>query len=368
MVAPMLRRLSQSRLFILIVIVPTALAGLYYGLLASDVYIAESRYVVRSPEKPRTGGLGVLLETAGVSSSGDEVHAARSFVESRDALRRLNQDDAFTQAYTADHISVFDRFNGLGMGGTFEDLYNYFQKRVTIDTETATSISTLTVRAYSPRVAQQVNERLLEMAETTVNQLNTRSRNDLIRFANAEVEDAKESASRASLALAAYRNSSGIVDPEQQAEVQLQMISKLQDELIASQTQLVQLRSYTPQNPQIEVLQTKVGALQAEIEKQLRRVAGDRGSLAAAFAQYQRLQLESTFADRQLASALASLEQARNEARRKQAYVERIVQPNMPDAPLEPRRLRGFLAVLAASLLTFGIVRMLMASMMEHRD
>jgi capsule polysaccharide export protein KpsE/RkpR len=81
---------------------------------------------------------------------------------------------------------------------------------------------------------------------------------------------------------------------------------------------------------------------------------------------YERLQLENELANKQLASALASLEQAKTEASRKQAYVERIVEPNLPDSPIEPRRARGILATLALSLLAYGILRMLLAGVKEH--
>ena len=60
--------------------------------------------------------------------------------------------------------------------------------------------------------------------------------------------------------------------------------------------------------------------------------------------QYQRLELERQFAEKRLAAALTSFQEAQSEARRKQAYVERIVEPNVPDEAAEPRRLRGILA------------------------
>ena len=206
------------------------------------------------------------------------------------------------------------------------------------------------------------------MAEATVNRLNERGRLDLIQFANAEVDDAKQKATSASIALAAYRNEAGVVDPEKQAAVQMQMISKLQDELIAAKTAQIQLRTYTPRNPQIDVLDTKVRSLQDEIDAQVGKVAGNRKSLAAVTVQYQRLQLENMVAEKQLASALASLEDARNEARRKQAYVERIVQPNLPDAALEPRRIRGIISTLLLGLVAWSIATMLLAGIKEHRD
>ena len=41
-----------SPLFLFTVVVPTLVAILYFGFFASDVYISESRFVVRSPDKP----------------------------------------------------------------------------------------------------------------------------------------------------------------------------------------------------------------------------------------------------------------------------------------------------------------------------
>jgi len=354
-------------LFWITVVIPTTIAILYFGLFASDVYISESRFVVRSPDKPATTGLGVLLKSTGFTNGGDEIFAAQDYVVSRDALAALNRGKAFEKAYSDNSISIFDRFNSLGMGDTFEDLYKYYQNKVKIDHDTTSSITTLTVRAYTPQEARRINERLLEMAEATVNTLNTRGRQDLIRFAQAEVDEAKEKARVAALALSAYRNREGVVDPERQAEVQLQMISKIQDELIATKTQLRELRKFAPQNPQIEVLDTRAAELSSEIDEQLGKVAGDHKSLSSTAVQYQRLLLESEFADKNLAWALVSLQDARNEAQRKQAYVERIVQPNVPDDALEPRRIKGVLATLVIGLVAWGVLSMLLAGVREHQ-
>lgn len=359
---------SFGPLFWITVVIPTTIAVLYFGLFASDVYISESRFVVRSPDKPATTGLGVLLKSTGFTNGGDEIFAAQDYVVSRDALGALNRNKAFEKAYSDGNISIFDRFNSLGSGDTFEDLYKYYQKKVKVDHDTTSSITTLTVRAYSPQEARLINERLLEMAEATVNQLNTRGRQDLIRFAQAEVEEAKEKARAAALALSAYRNREGVVDPEKQAAVQLQMISKIQDELIVTKTQLRELRKFAPQNPQIEVLDTRAAELSGEIDEQLGKVAGDRKSLSSTAAQYQRLALESQFADKNLAGAMASLQDARNEAQRKQAYVERIVQPNTPDEALEPKRLKGICATFILGLVVWGLMTMLLAGVREHTD
>lgn len=259
-----------------------------------------------------------------------------------------------------------DRFNPLGISGSFEDLFKYFQKKIRLQNDATTSITTLSVRAYTAEDAHRFNEQLLEMSEATVNRLNDRGRSDLVRYATTEVAKAKADAQKAASALAAYRNQSGTLDPEKQAAVQMQMVSKLQDSMIAAKTELAQLRQYTPDNPRIPVVATQIGTLQQEINRELGLVTGNRRSLAGAAVQYERLSLENDFAGKQLSAALASLEQARSEAQRKQAYVERIVQPNLPDDAIEPRRLRGILAAFVLGLVAFGILRMLLAGVKEH--
>ncbi|MGK2912314.1 MAG: hypothetical protein ACSLE1_21335 [Sphingobium sp.] len=366
MIANKIQKISP--LFLIAVVVPTLLAILYFGFIASDVYISESRFTVRSPEKSTPTGLGALFKSSGFASAGDEVYAAQDYVLSRDALKALNRNNAFTQAYSASSISAFNRFSGMGRGTTFEELYKYYEQKVDVKYETSSSIVTLTVRAFTPQDAARFNERLLEMAEATVNKLNDRGRQDLVRFAQREVNEAKAKSQSAALALSAYRNSAGVLDPEKQATVQIQMISKLQDELIATRTQLLETRAVAPQNPQIEVLNARAQGLSDEINKQLGVITGNSRSLSSRAAQYQRVLLENQFADKQLASAMASLDDARNEANRKQAYVERIVQPNIPDEPLEPRRWRGILSTLILGLAAWCIISMLVAGMLEHRD
>lgn len=359
---------KKDAFFLVVVVIPTILSMLYFGIFASDVYISESRFVVKAPKQAASDGVGLLLQSAGFNNANEEVYATNDYIISRSALQQLNKDGAVTAAYTAPGISIFDRFNPLGLDDSFEKLFKYYTNRVQVTSDSRSAISTLVVRAYSSQDALKLNSRLLELAEDMVNRLNTRGREDLIKYAQAEVDAAKQQARTASLALAAYRNKQGVVDPQQQAAIQLQMVSKLQDELITVKSQLIQLRAFTPENPQIPVLEKRARILSEEIYEQTGRVAGDNRSLAAAAVEYQRLQLENGFAERQLAGAMASLQEARNEARRKQVYVERIVNPNRPDSALEPRRLRGILATFVIGLIAWGILSLLLVGVREHQS
>jgi capsular polysaccharide transport system permease protein len=63
---------------------------------------------------------------------------------------------------------------------------------------------------------------------------------------------------------------------------------------------------------------------------------------------------------------MSSLQDAEDEARRKQAYIERVAQPSLPDEAAEPRRLRGILAVFVLGLVAWGILKLLFAGVREH--
>jgi len=357
---------GTDRLFLITVVLPTLLAIIYFGFLASDVYVSESQFVIRSPDKQETTGLGVLLKSTGFSNSGDEIYAAQDYVRSRDALRALNKNGAVLRSFGSTRISVFDRFNPVGLSGSFESLYRFYQGKVTVDYDTTSSVATLSVRAFNAADAYRFDRELLELAEGLVNRLNARGRTDVVQTAATEVRDAQMAARNAAVALASFRNSHGVVDPEEQAKAQLEMISKLQDELIGARVQLQQLQKMAPENPQVPLLQTRINGLQHQIDEQMGRVAGNRRSLSQTAVQYEGLELERQYADRRLAAAMNSLQNAEDEARRKQAYVERIAQPSLPDEAAEPRRLRGIFATFVLGLIAWGILRLLLAGLREH--
>lgn len=355
-------------LFMVTVVVPTIIAVLYFGLLASDIYISEARFVVRSPEKQTSTALGAVLGASGIGTSGDKSYTVVEYVRSRDALLDANRDNAIFKAYARDDASMFDRFGGLLHGKTFEHFYEFFSGKVAIEFDTGTQVTRLSVSAFSPRDAQMINQRLLGHAEQLVNRLNERAQKDTIRLAQTEVDTAKARAQAAAVALAQYRNARRILDPEKEAAVRLQMVSKLQDELISARTELAQMQRYTPENPQIPGLQTRIAALGREIADQTGKIAGAPDSLSGDAVRYQALRLDAEVAEKQLAAALASLQDADVEARRKQAYIERIAEPNLPDYPLQPHRWRSILATVILGLLAWGVLRTLIAGIREHHE
>ncbi|WP_295583192.1 capsule biosynthesis protein [uncultured Lamprocystis sp.] len=365
---PQLRQVNT--LFMLTVVMPTVLAVLYFGVIASDVFLSESHFVVRGPQRTSAAGLTSLLQgvSGGFSRSVEDSYSVTDFMISRDALRSLEDELNLTQAFGSDGIDILSRFAGLDRDDSFEALHRYYQKMVGVTVDAASPISVLSVRAFSAEDAFRINERLLELSEQLVNTLNARARQDMIQFAQSVVADAEQRARTAAERVSEFRHRQSVFDPEKQSAIQLERVSVLQGELSISKTRLAQIRSLAKNNPQIDPLQKMVDATEAEIASETAKVVGGRVSLADKAVEYEGLVLEQELAAKQLETSLISLVQARDEAQRKQLYLERIVQPSMPDVALEPRRIRSIVATLILGLIGWGMLSLVVAGVREHHD
>ena len=363
-------RISKtSRLFLFTVVLPTLVAVFYFGLIKSDIYISESHFVIRSPERQIQTGLGAIFQGAGFSRSQDDAHNVHDFMLSRDALQNINAEIDLRKAFNRREVDLFSRFNPLGIDNSFEALFRYYRKRIAIDLNNTSTISILQVRTFNTEDSYRINEMLLQMGEEFINRLNERSRQDMIRFAKSEVNIAAQKAKKAAKDLSDFRNKHGVFDPERQSALQLKQITKLQNELVATKVQLGQVRDFTPESPRIPSLKKRIEILRSEIENEMAKVAGGgHRSLTGKAVEYELLMIERAFADKQFAAAMVSLEQARSDAQRQQLYLERIVQPNKPDIAIEPRRIKSILTTFILGLIIWGIVTMFVSGVKEHFD
>jgi capsular polysaccharide transport system permease protein len=361
-------------LFLLFVLLPFALSLAYFGWYASDVYVSESRYVVRSPSQKSIGqtGLGAVLQGAtglsGFARAPDDVHAVSEYILSRDALLRLSEQLDVRAMWGSESVDLLQRFDPFGWSRSMEKLYEYYPRRVETLVDDKSGITTLTVSSFSSEQSLEINETLLREAEQLVNVLNERGRNDLIRFAAGEVQIAEDKAKAAALAVSEFRNTQAVVDPEKQTMLHFEQIARLQEELIRTRGQLTQLRVFAPDSPHPPALELRAQTLEAEIAAETEKITGGDDSLASKAAEYQRLQLEREFADQQLAIAMAALEAARNEAQRQQLYLETIAKPNSPDTAIYPRRVFGAIATFLLGLVAWGIAALLIAGVREHKQ
>ena len=367
---PKINRIAKyfDPLFWLFVVLPTIVLAIYYGFIASDVYTSESKFVIRSPNQRSVSGIGMVLQNIGFNASSDDSYLVRDYLSSRDAVQNLKAKLDIQTKYSAKSVDVVSRF-GTIKEPTFENFYEYFNKKVKVVYDPASSISSLQIEAYTAKDAQNINEELLKMSEEVINRINNNAKNDILVASEKEVQEAQEVSAKAAEALAKYRVKNDVFNPEGQSAIVLQEISKLQDALIQTETQLTQAREITPENPQIKAMETRIKSLKKSIADKSKLVTGPSDiSFSNRSVEYQRLQLEKELADKQLASAMATYEQSKNDFNKKQLYLERLAMPSLPDEATKPKRFKNVLSGFVFGLLLWGVVRLFVAGVREHRD
>lgn len=358
-----------SPLFLVTVAVPTICSVIYFGLIASEQFISQSSFVVRSPKNQASlSGLGAILQNSGFSRSQDDIYTVQEYMQSRSSLDALMKKMPVRQFYETKG-DIFSRYNAFGLTGENEAFYQYYREKIGIHFDSVSGISNLNVTSFDAEESKKINEALLKQGEALINQLNERARKDTIRYAEEVVASAENQVKEASSQLTRFRIKNGIFDLKAQSDVQLGLVSKLQDELIVIQTQLDQVKAITPENPQISGLTAREKSLRQEIARQLRAISGGGDhSLSSQASEYQRIYLENELAEKQLAAAITSLENAKAEADRQQLYLEVISQPSKPDLAQKPARLYNIVATFIIGLIIYGIASLLSASIREHKN
>ncbi len=341
------------------------------ALIASNVYISQSKFIVYNPQSPSTSSVGLtsLLSGTGLSSDTYGVDAVHDYLLSRSALQQLQKAINIEQMYSTPNIDYINRFGGLiYFRKTFENFYKYYGNVVGDDVDVTSNISTITVGAYTASDAQLINQNLLALAQQLVDRINAQADDDTVRFYVKEVADDEAQVKSAGVAMADFRNRHGIFDPAPQSALQLQLVEQLQDQLIQQQSRLAQVLLGTPNNPQIPSLKKAIESTREDIAQQTADVAGNRNSLASQSVAYEDLSLSQDFTQKELAAAIDALEQARIRAQKQQLYIETVVAPNLPDQALEPKRMRGILAVFVLGMFLWGIFSVIIAGVKEHHD
>src|SRR5438094_5171687 len=76
-----------------IVGLPTLIAAVYFFGIASDLYVSEVKFVIRGPTKGPTSLVSAMLQSAAGAGVSEDSYAVHEYLVSRDAVRRLEQED-----------------------------------------------------------------------------------------------------------------------------------------------------------------------------------------------------------------------------------------------------------------------------------
>jgi capsular polysaccharide transport system permease protein len=379
--APEFPRLPQRRRkrrrgtlvsFLLMVLVPVAMAAVYYGTLASPQYVSEFRFAVQDTKTGVAPSLAAnqVASLLGASQSPSSSHnfMVIDYLTSRQAVEELQSRIKVADLYARGDIDWWARFEG---GRPIEDFVRYWQGVVSADYDIHTGLAWFRVRAFSARDAHLIANSLVRLSEELINGVAMRAKDDAVRFAEKEVRAAEDRLKAARAKLTDYRNRYGVIDPNVSVVASnAQLVQTLRASLAQLETNLAALtrQNMSANSPTIQILRSQIEATKKQIAAVDSQVAKseDGRPLSAIVAQYEQLDLERQFAQAMVTSTMQALDQARANAAAQSLYITPYVRPSLPQSATHPRALRSVALVAVFAFIGWTICLLAFRSIREH--
>jgi len=319
------------------VFLPTLICGWYFYTMATPMYATKSSFLVMKADAQGGGGLPSLLSGTQFATQQDSV-AVQDYLQSRDAMLRLDRDMGFKAHFQQDFIDPIQR---LDPDATDEAAYRIYKKNVKIGYDPTEGAVRMEVIAVDPTVSADFSRHLNDYAEERVDELSRKKRQDQLKDSIASLEAAKEERRLAQEVLIGLQEAT-MLDPQGEIASVRSLISTLEGQIIQKKLDLnTQLSNPRPNAAKVDSLRTELALLEAELGTQNRRLAeaaAGTDSLARKAADIQMAQADLATADMFMQSALQNLKQTELEANRQVRYLTTSVKPVAPDEPTYPRK------------------------------
>ncbi len=340
------------------VVLPTIVTGWYYYMVATPLYATKTEFVIQQSQNPTggAGGLSGLLQGSPMATSQDSI-AVQGYLQSREAMLRLDQDHGFREHYSAPEIDPIQR---LEPDATLEAAYKVYQRNFQISYDPTEGLVKMEVIATTPEKSVEFADALIEYAEGQVDHLTQRLREDQMRGAREGYVDAEAKMLVSQRRVVELQEKFKVVSSEVEVTLITAQIGQLETMLSQDRLSLQQMKSNArPNAARMEPLERRIGALEFEIAAlRAKLTEGSEGGESLPQVQSELLVAQADVQTRQLmlAQAIQSMETARAEANRQTRYLSLSVKPILPDEATYPR---AFESTLVAMLIFAGIYLMI---------
>ena len=319
------------------VILPASLAGWYFYVAATPMYSTKSEFLILQADNGGGSGIGGLLSGTQFATNQDAI-AVQSYLQSKDAMLRLDRDVGFKSHFEQDWIDPIQR---LQADASNEAAYKVFKKNVKLGYDPTEGVIRMEVVAADPEISTEFSKKLISYAEARVNHLSQQKRGDQMDDAMSSFEQAHAQRRAAQEALVTLQQEGAILDPEGVISALRGQINNVELQIQEKQLQLAALQDNArPNRAKVEGVQADIGRLEdllAQLNDRMISASQGENSLAQLSVRIQMAQADLATRDMMLQSALQQVEQTRMEASRQVRYLTTSVEPVMSEEPSYPR-------------------------------
>jgi capsular polysaccharide transport system permease protein len=344
----------------------------YWLLIASDRYVSQAIVVIQKTDQISSPSVNIPTGIQGIFGGGgvnsNDQLLMSEYLLSLDMLKKLDAALDLRSHYSNWRKDPISRM--LFKNRPDEKFYKYWLSRVNVQFDQYNGVLNVQVQAYDPEMAQAVANLMLREGEAHMNLMAHRLIQSQVDFLMNQVTIAHDRLLGATKALIDFQNNQGLVAPPATLESLNAIIAKLEAQKSDIQTQLASLPAALDKNqPTVVMLNNNLSALEKQIAKKRAELASpERKTLNYTVEEFQRLQMQVSFAQDLYKAALSTLEQGRMDVARTLKMVSVLQAPTLPGYPLEPARLYSAFITLLIALALIGIVKLLESIILDHVD
>lgn len=365
--------LKSKKYFSLCVLLPWFICFIYFVFIVSPQYQSSASIVIEqngSSSGPVIN-VGFLGQLGGQNANND--YLAQNFINSRTMLDYLIKHGDFEKYYQNHHIDWLSR---LASDPSQQTLLSYYQDKVAIDYDQPSESLDISMRAFDAKHAKMFLGMTIDQTKFFVNKVANTLASVQYRFANEQLQDAKDKLYRAENNMLLFQKSHQMFDPTEAAKVISSVVGKLKQDLVKLQTQLITYAAYMrPNASQIVALKEQVAAVKQQIRSQSGMLlgtgtekSGADSHLNSVLAQYEWVQLELKFAETEYTAADNAYQSARINLSKQQNIVVTVEKPNMPDTYSYPEKAYDLITIFIGLVIAFMLGKMIIIIVQEHRD
>ncbi|WP_157533364.1 hypothetical protein [Microbulbifer variabilis] len=354
----------------LFVVLPLIMVSAYYLFWVSERYLSSTQLIVKDSGSSQVASPALGFLMPGVGTDNQDAFLVVNYIQSLDMALYLDEKLKLAEYYQSDRHDIFSR---LALEATQEDYLEYYRSHINVGHDEATGIITIDMQAYDPTFAQLLVETVTQKSEDFVNAVSNQLADKQVAFVKTEVELAQSKLRSTKQEILDFQNNNNVVSPEELTKGISSIIQGLEARLAEQRANLTAAKTYlNTDSSQIVSMMAEIGALEKQIEMEKVRLVGigeEEGDqrLNSLGAHFQNLELDLQFATDAYAASLKALETARMEASGKLKHLMVVTQPSLAEEAEYPHKLYNLTTLAIILLMLYGIVKMLVASIRDHR-
>lgn len=361
-----LKSISTSRPFVAYMVVVGVLLALYFGVIASPLYVSETTFTIRGREQ--TAQPSILSSITGTGTTAlTETSEVESYIESTQMMNKLNAKFNLRHLYSRPRL---DLINWMPKDNSDEDFQDFYNRMVRVKIDHDTFLVTVEVRSFDSKSAHDIAQAVLDLSAQYVDHLSSSIRADTLRAANSELTNAESQVKASRLAMTRYRTSTGLLDPVASASAQTGQITALEQQIMQARATMASMATYsTPNAPMMQQNQALINSLEAQIKKLQTNLtsSSNNGAMAQRLYEYEGLAVANDYAEKRLVAALGAYDGARSLADQRERFLVRVTEPNVPDDPALPNRWLDFFEAMIIAIAAYGILALSIAGIRDHQ-